>query len=316
MIKKLINTLHKSNTKIFIQTHDFPDPDAIASAFGLQNFLKKNNLDSTLIYCGEIQRTALQKMIFDLGIKIFRDKEVKISKDDYIIIVDGCKGSQNVTDLPGFEIAVIDHHIVRKPEDVPFIQIENHIGSCSTLITEYFMQDLIAISRNCATSLMVGISRDTDMLTRKVTERDIEAYHYLYKYSDNNTVNSILRNNIQLSDFTFFNKAISNLKKNDNTAWCYFEEGCSTNLMGIIGDFILSAQEIDFCIIFSKNSNSISISIRNEREDISAAHIAKLITKGIGAGGGHKEMAGGVIYNFKDFILDETIIKIKSLLND
>lgn len=313
MVKKLIDILHKSNNKLFIQTHDFPDPDAIASAYGLHNFLKLNNVESTIIYCGEIQRTALQKMVLNLGIKIFRDKEVDISPNDYIIIVDGCKGSQNVTDLPGYEIAVIDHHIVKKPEDVPYIQIEDNIGSCSTLITEYYMKDSISIPENCATALMVGISRDTDMLTRKVTERDIEAYHYLYKFSDNNTVNSILRNNIQLSDFDYFNKAINNLNKNEKTAWCYFEEGCSTNLMGIIGDFILSAQEINFCIIFSKNNNSISISIRNERLDINAANVAKKITNGIGAGGGHKEMAGGVIYNSANFDLDKIITKIKSV---
>lgn len=316
MINDLIKVLKKEKSNLYIQTHDFPDPDAIASAFGLQNFLKKFNLNAKIVYCGEIQRTALQKMIQDLNIKLFRDSELNVLQEDNIIIVDGCKGNQNVTDLPGREIAVIDHHIVKEHEDVPFNQIESEIGSCSTLITEYYIKESFPLEKDCATSLMVGISRDTDMLTRKVTERDIEAYHYLYKYSNNSVVNSILRNNIQVSDFNHFKQAIDNLNQLGEIAWCYFENGCSTNLMGIIGDFILSAHEIRFCLIIAKNSDSISISIRNEIDGINAAYIAKEITKGIGAGGGHLEMAGGVIYNYKNFNLDTLINRVVSITNE
>lgn len=301
MIRKLIDYLQNTDGKIFIQTHDFPDPDAIATANGLKSFLKLQNIQTDIVYSGEIQRTALKNMITDLNIEINRADAIDITPSDKIIIVDGCKGSQNVTDLIGQEVAVIDHHIVKEPDDVKFIQIEETIGSCSTLITEYFMRDKQVIPQNVATALMVGISRDTDMLTRKVTERDIEAFHYLYKFSDNNRVNSILRNNIQLSDFSYFNQAINTLEKKDGMAWCFFKDGCSTNLMGIIGDFILSAQEITLVIILAKNNDSISISIRNERDNLNAARIAKKVTANIGAGGGHKEMAGGVIYSSKNF---------------
>lgn len=313
MINELINVLKKGTNNLYIQTHDFPDPDAIASAYGLQNFLTHYGIESKLVYCGEIQRTALQKMVTDLNINLYKENEVEIKKEDKIIIVDGCKGNQNVTDLPGREVAVIDHHIVEKHDDVEFNHIEPEIGSCATLITEYYLNNQVPVSENIATALMVGISRDTDMLTRKVTQRDINAYHYLYNFSNNSVVNTILRNNIQLSDFNHFKLAIDKLKRAGEIAWCYFEKGCSTNLMGIIGDFILSAHEIRFCLIIAKNSNSVSISIRNEIPNINAAHIAKEVTEGIGAGGGHLEMAGGVIYNAKNFDLNNVINKVMAL---
>lgn len=316
MIKDLLKRLKENKHNLYIQTHDFPDPDAIASAFGLQSFLKLHNIHSTIVYKGEVQRDALKTMINKLNIKLFKSSEVKISSEDLIIIVDGCKWSKNVTDLPGFEIAVIDHHIVKEPEDVPFIEIREEIGACSTIITEYFSGNGIEIPNECATALMVGISRDTDLLTRKVTENDIEAYHFLYKYADNSTVNSLLRNNIQLSDFAYFSDTIKNLQTHNNIAWLYFENGCDTNLMGILGDFILSAQEIEFSIIFAKNGDSISISIRNENENWSGDEVARLITKGTGAGGGHLQMAGGVIFNHSDFSLEQTMDTIHSYLND
>ena len=41
---------------VYIQTHNFPDPDAIASAFGLQKLLKHYGVDSTLCYAGRIDK--------------------------------------------------------------------------------------------------------------------------------------------------------------------------------------------------------------------------------------------------------------------
>lgn len=301
MIDKLVQKLIKSDKKVYIQTHDFPDPDAVATAFGLQYYFKKSGITTHLTYCGDIQREALKKMITDLTIDIKPYTEYQITTDDLIIIVDGCKWSKNVTDLPGYEIAVIDHHLVEKPDDVPFVEIKEEIGSCSTIITGYFMGKNWDIPQQQATALKVGISRDTDLLTRKVTRDDVDAYHYLYDYADNDLVNSLLRNNIQLSDFIFFQQTISSLNRSKSLAWYYFEQGCESNLMGILGDFILSAQEIEVSILFAKKDDTIAISIRSERYDCSAAEAVRVMTQNIGAGGGHNEMAGGVIFSAKDF---------------
>lgn len=316
MIDELVKELIKSEKKVFIQTHDFPDPDAIASAFGLQCYLSEYNIDSNIVYCGNIQRDALKNMINKLNITIHKSDDIIIDKNDLIVIVDGCKWSKNVTDLPGFEIAVIDHHIVKEPDDVPFIQIDEELGSCSTIITSYFMDKNAEIPVSVATALKIGISRDTDLLTRKVTDLDIDAFHYLYKYAENDLVNSLLRNNIQLSDLKFFNQTISDLKTLDSVAWYYFPDGCETNLMGILGDFILSAQEINLSLLFANNNGSISVSIRNENPNWSAADTVRLITKSIGAGGGHKEMAGGVIFSSEKFSIEDVMDKVLGNLSD
>ncbi|MBN2617684.1 MAG: DHH family phosphoesterase [Spirochaetales bacterium] len=315
MIDELVNKLIKSEKKVYIQTHDFPDPDAVASAFGLQEFLSIYGIFSEIVYCGEIQREALKKMISILGIKIFKNNEKIITSSDYVIIVDGCKWSKNVTDLGGHEIAVIDHHLVDEPDDVEFIQINKDLGSCSTIITSYYMEKSMDIPINAATALKTGISRDTDLLTRKVTELDINAYHYLFNYANNEVVNSLLRNNIQLSDFNFFSKTIGELHRKDNIAWYYFKDGCESNLMGIIGDFILSTEEIELSILFANNGDSISISIRSEDPNINAAEVVRLITKEIGAGGGHSQMAGGIIFNKNTFVLNKIIDKVFNFLN-
>ena len=48
---KLQELLKQINRKhVYIQTHNFPDPDAIASALGIQELLKRNGISSTICY--------------------------------------------------------------------------------------------------------------------------------------------------------------------------------------------------------------------------------------------------------------------------
>ena len=50
--KQLIDVL--KGKRVFLQTHNFPDPDALASAYGMQVFLKANGIASTICYAGFI----------------------------------------------------------------------------------------------------------------------------------------------------------------------------------------------------------------------------------------------------------------------
>ena len=45
---KLVNLL--KGHKVYLQTHNFPDPDALASAFGIQVFLRAHGVASTNRY--------------------------------------------------------------------------------------------------------------------------------------------------------------------------------------------------------------------------------------------------------------------------
>ena len=48
---------------VYIQTHNFPDPDAIASAYGLQKLLAVYGVESKLCYDGRIDKLSASKML-------------------------------------------------------------------------------------------------------------------------------------------------------------------------------------------------------------------------------------------------------------
>jgi nanoRNase/pAp phosphatase (c-di-AMP/oligoRNAs hydrolase) len=313
--KNLITYLNKEDGRLFIQTHNFPDPDAVAASFGLKELLESQNIHAEIIYDGELQRDALIKMIAQLNIPIYHWKQYELVDSDRIIIVDGCKGNSNVEDLTGREIAVIDHHKSLTTEDVELIDIRPEYGSCSTIICEFYQELGVIPSREAASAMHIGLARDTDLYTRGMTEMDLSALSFLFPHSDLEMVNSILRNNIQLSDLDYYKNILDNLMEYKGLAVCYLPEGCPQNLMGILGDFVLSLQEIHFAAIFANNSDAISVSFRNNWSDKDASHIMKRFTVGIGRGGGHNEMAGGLISKQASPSPQLWFEKLKKLLN-
>ena len=54
--KRLVDLL--KGHKVYIQTHNYPDPDAMASALGLQVFLRYHGVESTLCYDGTREKLS------------------------------------------------------------------------------------------------------------------------------------------------------------------------------------------------------------------------------------------------------------------
>lgn len=300
VILSLIRDLTKEKN-IFIQTHNFPDHDAIASAYGLQVLLQKFNISSTIIYKGSIQRDSLNIMINNLGIKAYSCAKLKLSDCNKNIIVDGCACNKNVDDLIGDEICVIDHHEIKKPESIKLTDIRPSAGSCSTIIYSYFKELNIEIERTAASALLCGLNMDTLQMTRGVSKLDVEAFADLYMKADIPLVNTILRNYIQTKDLSFYKYLLENIIIKDKFAFCYYDNGCCQNLLGILSDFLLALEEVDFTVLCAKNENVINLSVRSENKALNASTIIQKVLKNIGFGGGHSDMAGGIIKDISKF---------------
>ena len=304
----------KKEDFVYIQTHDFPDHDAVACAFGLQRLLKTRKISSYLVYAGKLQRDSLVRMVKLLEISIREAGKEPLRRFDKIIIVDGRKGSPKVTDLTGEEVAVIDHHKAPNPEGVRLIDIRADYGACSTIIHSYYEDLGLEPAEEVATALIIGLLSATALMTKNVTEADMHTYNSLYDKADIRLVNSILRSTIQKKDLSFYREAIDRVKIKDRLAFCYFPEGCNENLLGIIGEFFLSLAEVEFVLLCAKNSGKVSFSLRSEEDAWHAAKILEQILGHSGYGGGHSDMASGILNDPSGFNEDECYEKILDLL--
>lgn len=68
-------------------------------------------------------------------------------------------------------------------------------------------------------------------------------------------------------------------------------------MLGVLGDFLLSVDELDIVVLTARSHEKTFISLRSECSNNNVANIVKraLNDKGIGFGGGHSHMAGGII---------------------
>ncbi len=310
----LLGTADLRQHKLYIQTHDFPDPDAVAAAFGLQRLLENYGYRPEIVYAGEIQREALLDMIRQLGIRLGNAASCKIAPEDPIIIVDGCKGSNNVTELPGDEIAVIDHHEVAVPKNVAFSDIRPAYGACSSIIYEYYLAAGIEVPGAVATALLLGLNIDTALLMRRVSEPDLEAHYRLHRRADNRLVNELLRNNAEVKDLDFFKTALSGIIIEGDYAFCYFPDGCRQNLMGIMCDFFLALKEVNFAVVCARNGNRVNVSVRSEKKEWNASDVVRRALAGSGSGGGHPDMAAGIIPDAANFQEDSFREKTAAIL--
>lgn len=281
---------------VYIQTHNFPDPDAIASAFGLQKLLSLYGVESRLCYDGRIDKLSASKMLDAFQIQMLSYEQLlpEMSEADRIICVDSQKHSGNVTDFIGEEIACVDHHPTFVPVEYQYQDIRI-TGACASLIAEYFALSGNQPDSDTATALLYGLKMDTLQFTRGVTELDIRMFGFLFPLCDREKLDDLERNNMEFADLKAYGAAIESIVLYDKIGFSCVPFSCPDALIGILSDFILALVEVEVAVVFSFREDGIKLSVRSEDPDVHAGQLLHDALKDVGSGGGHASMGGGLI---------------------
>ncbi len=281
---------------VYIQTHNFPDPDAIASAYGLQKLLMRHGVRSTICYDGRIDKLSASKMLdtFQIEMLPYAELAATMQKTDRILCVDSQKNAGNVTDFIGDEIICIDHHPTFVPIEYKYQDIRT-VGACATLIAEYYAESGTTPDSDTATALLYGIKMDTLQFTRGVTEQDIEMFRFLFPLCDQEKLADLERNNMEFTDLKAYGAAIESIELYDKIGFSCIPFPCPDALIAILSDFILALIEVDVAVVFSFRQDGVKLSVRSEDENIHAGNLLHEALAGVGSGGGHAAMGGGFI---------------------
>lgn len=291
--------------RVFIQTHNFPDPDAIASAYALQVLLRKFNIPTTICHHGNVERTATANMVAEFGIEMTADEDLKdMTFEDYIITVDSQKGNANILDLIGDEVACIDHHPTFCEADYKYRDIRI-VGSCSTIIADYYRQYKIEMPEDVATALLYGLKMDTKDFTRGVTELDVQIFNYLFPKANSQLIRRFQSGEIQYDELEAFVDSMRNIDIYNGIAFAFLNFPCADAFAATISDFILSLDVAFFSVVYCRREHGFKFSVRSELDELNAGQIVSKALADVGSGGGHKSMAGG--YADESKILDMSI---------
>ena len=294
-LDKLVELLKNAPDEVFIQPHNVPDPDAIAASFGLQYLLKIRGIDAQIVYENEIEKANSSKMLELFNIKLSLASEVAtLGEEDWTVLVDVQKGNSNVIDLVTDEVAVIDHHEYMGHNGYKLEDVRPEVGACSTIITQYYIENKIEIPRNVATALLYGIFMDTDNLTRGVSELDINMFYQLYSISDINLITELKGNQISREDLQDYAKAFKTVEVYGEIGFLYLDNG-NDSLLGASSDIVITIAGVNIVVAYSPRAEGYKFSTRSINKEIKANSLVRYILEGRGFGGGHDSMAGGFL---------------------
>lgn len=285
------------NEHVYIQTHNFPDPDAIASAYGLQQLLKHCQVEATVCYQGKIERFNTNYIMDKLGISFSNLVDINdaLLDEDEVILVDAQKFNSNVEDIKGVEIASIDHHPTFFEAEYRFADIRPEVGACASIIASYFFDNDIPMDAKTALVLTFGIRTDTAKLSRGVSQLDMDMLCRLFPLCDKDTIYYLENSELEFSDLKAYAKAIESIELYDDyVAFAFAGENCAEALVASVSDFILALIEVSFSVVYSQKKEGIKLSVRCAN-GLDAGMITARALAGIGSGGGHQVMAGGFV---------------------
>ena len=282
---------------VVVQPHDHPDHDAVATAFGLAKLLARFGFESRILHRGRVRSHSLTAMVAELEIPLERIRgELPPDLADVpCVIVDGSPNNANAQPLTARFVGVVDHHPNPGLIPCPFVDIRSSYGSCAAIVSEYWVDAGLEIDRDTATALLMGIQMDTDFLSRRVSPADLEAHHRLFFHADWEFGTRVVKASLSISDLPAFEYAVSHSRTRGPLFFTVLPMDCSQELISIMADFFLRLKEISVTVIVETGGGKAHVSVRSRSADISAGTIVKLALSGIGEGGGHDHMAGGVI---------------------
>jgi nanoRNase/pAp phosphatase (c-di-AMP/oligoRNAs hydrolase) len=294
-LDRLCALLNGAPDEIFLQPHNVPDPDAIASCLGLQYLLRQRGIASAIVYDREIEKANSLRMLelFQVPM-IAASKAHTLGAEDWAVLVDAQKGNANVTDLATDEVAVIDHHQYMGNNGYRFEDIRPELGSCSAIIAEYAFENGIDLPARIATALLYGILMDTDNLTRGARSLDIDMFYRLYGLADIALINDLKGAEISVEDLALYADAFKTVEIYDELGFLRLKSA-NDSLLGAASDIVVSIAGVNVVVSYAMRPEGVKLSTRSSDAAVKANDLVRYIVKDLGFGGGHDHMAGGFI---------------------
>jgi nanoRNase/pAp phosphatase (c-di-AMP/oligoRNAs hydrolase) len=287
---------------VLILAHDFPDPDCLASAFGLQHLLAFWGISSsTISFGGFVGRAENRAMVRFARIDSVPFMLVDLEDYDRIALVDSFPGLGNLS-LPK-EVtvtAVLDHHPNKAPADAPYFwDIRKDMGATSTMVTKYLLEAGCPLTPNLATALFYGIKTDTNEMARNASPEDLECYKFLFDKADHHMLSKIEWPERDPEYFRILHTAAEVMVTFGSVGYTHLGHVSTPDHIAEIADLFDSLQTIKTMVCSGVFKNQIYYSIRSkdlENTDYAAGDAAERIARTFGgSGGGHSNMAAGRI---------------------
>jgi nanoRNase/pAp phosphatase (c-di-AMP/oligoRNAs hydrolase) len=284
--------------KVVVVMHDNPDPDAIASGWGLRLLIEtKLRLDVRLVGGGEIVRAENRHMVNLLGPPLELVRQVSVPDGAAVILVDcGPEGHNHLLSQRNYRTLVIDHHQQSgRGRRLPFRDVRPRVAASASIVTGYLREQNVEPGPKLATALLYAIRTETRGCETYYSRLDRSVLPWLTERANPSFLAEIEDAPLTPAYFGDLVLAFQNTTIYGHTGFCLLPRAHGPEIVGEVADLLIRCEAIKQVLCGAVVHDDLVFSVRTEHDGPDAAQLVQATLEGIGNGGGHRHRAGGKI---------------------
>lgn len=280
---------------MLILTHDFPDPDAIASAFALQHLAQSAfRIEATITYGGIVGRMENRAMVRTLRIRMQRFHPALLKRYANVALVDTQPAFQN-NPFPAHRSAtlVLDQHPSDTPPEAALAIVDPDCGATCVLVAQALLHAHVDIPARVATALAYGILTDTLDLYRARRPDVAQTYLEVLHHADMRALARI-QNPVQPRKFfSVLSRGIREAVVYRRLVVTHLGSVDTPDLVSQVAEFLLTYRGAHWCLATGRFRGRLHASLRTNRQDAQAGEVLRDVFDKRDEAGGHGSIAGG-----------------------
>ena len=262
---QIVLTKHQGERQIVV-IQDFPDPDALSSAWAYKLIAAKYNIDCDIVYGGILshqENIALVKLTNlptkRISAESLKQEDLSVYHGSVLIDSQGTNSQlYSVVEQAKIPlIVVIDHHSKQKDLDAEFIDLRPQTRATATILTQYIQQGLVNFNSSnqqhtqCATALMHGLRSDTNCLMQAQQE-DFLAAAYLSRFYEPQLLNAVLQSARSRRVMDVIERALRNriIKNNFSLSGVGYLRYDDRDAIPQAADFLVTEEDIHTAVVY------------------------------------------------------------------
>ncbi len=287
----------KGAKRVLVMTHDYPDPDAIASALALTRLIERRlRCTADIGYGGIVGRAENRALVKASRAAMKPLEELDLGSYDAFALVDTQPLTGN-NSLPEGRVpdVVIDHHPLRpETRHARFHDVRTRYGATATMMVEYLRAARFRPDPELATALFYAIQAETQSLSREASSRDREAYAALFPQVEFRKISDIGFAGVSRDYFDKMGAALSGTTLHGDVAVTSLGEIANPELCAEFCDMIIRLETVRWALCMGNQSGTMVLSLRTKERSGRAGKDIEGVVGKEGMAGGHGMMAGGI----------------------
>jgi nanoRNase/pAp phosphatase (c-di-AMP/oligoRNAs hydrolase) len=257
---------HRGERQLVV-LQDFPDPDALSSAWAYRLIAQQYEIQCDIVYAGTLshqENIALVKLtslpVQRWALPTLKSRDLTLYRGGCVLIDNQGTTSQLMPSLQEAGIStaiVIDHHSAQGDMKAEFVDIRPYTRATATILTQYLQAGLLKLDTNssehvkCATALMHGLRSDTNAL-RQAQEEDFLAAAYLSRYYDTQLLNAVLQSSRSKQVMDVIERSLKNriVQNNFSIAGVGYLRYDDRDAIPQAADFLVTEENVHTAVVY------------------------------------------------------------------